>query len=68
MYNTFPFQRNSDETDLHSLYIGVMMYRIRPGCAVYARMGIQADQARRMMYIGVRSNALCSLHHPRFYE
>ena len=27
------------------------MYRIRPGCAVYARMNIPADQARRMMYI-----------------
>ena len=30
---------------------GVMMYRIRPGCAVYARMNIPADHARRMMYI-----------------
>ena len=29
-----------------------MMYRIRPGCAAYARMNIPADQARRMMYIG----------------
>ena len=28
------------------------MYRIRPGCAAYARMNIPADQARRMMYIG----------------
>ena len=30
------------------------MYRIRPGCAAYARMSIPADQARRMMYIGER--------------
>ena len=27
------------------------MYRIRLGCAAYARMNIAADQARRMMYI-----------------
>ena len=27
------------------------MYRIRLGCAAYARMNIPADQARRMMYI-----------------
>jgi len=29
------------------------MYRIRLGCAAYARMNIATDQARRMMYIGV---------------
>ena len=28
------------------------MYRIRLGCAAYARMNIAPDQARRMMYIG----------------
>ena len=28
------------------------MYRIRPGCAAYARMNIPVDQAGRMMYIG----------------
>ena len=27
------------------------MYRIRLGCAAYARMNIAPDQARRMMYI-----------------
>jgi len=27
------------------------MYRIRLGCAVYARMNISTDQARRMMYM-----------------
>ena len=31
-----------------------MMYRIRPGCAAYAQMNITAEQARRMMYIGVK--------------
>ena len=27
------------------------MYRIRLGCAVYERMNIATEQARRMMYI-----------------
>jgi hypothetical protein len=27
------------------------MYRIRLGCAAYARMNFSPDQARRMMYI-----------------
>jgi hypothetical protein len=45
-----------------------MMYRIRPGCAVYVPMNISVDQVRRMMYIGEKLyGKICNEKNPLGY-